>query len=122
MGKERRTGRPPMGVEKRRHKVTVALNDQEYEQVSLKAELTPFTISEYCRKAALRHQVREALSHEERQLLRDLYKIGVNLNRLVTWLERGRLNEVALEIIDISRTTPSLPRHRDLRAFVSCMA
>ena len=82
MGKERRTGRPPMGAGKRRHKVTVVLNDQEYEQVSLKAELTPFTISEYCRKAALRHQVREALSHEERQLLRDLYKIGVNLNSL----------------------------------------
>lgn len=53
-----------MGAERRRHKVTVVLNDQEYEQVSLKAELTPFTISEYCRKAALRHQVREALSHE----------------------------------------------------------
>ncbi|MGM9741227.1 MAG: plasmid mobilization protein, partial [Candidatus Cryptobacteroides sp.] len=47
-----------MGAEKRRHKVTVTLNDQEYDQVSLKAGLTPFTISEYCRKAALRHQVR----------------------------------------------------------------
>ena len=51
-----------MGDGKRRHKVTVALNDQEYDQVSLKAGLTPFTISEYCLKAALSHQVREALS------------------------------------------------------------
>ena len=100
-----------MGAGKRRHKVTVALNDQEYDQVSLKAGLTPFTISEYCRKAALRHQVRETLSHEERQLLRDLYKIGVNLNRLVTWLERGRLNEVALEIIDIQKEFTGINRY-----------
>lgn len=111
MGKERRTGRPPKGAEKRRHKVTVALNDQEYDQVSLKAGLTPFTISEYCRKAALRHQVREALSHEERQLLRDLYKMGINLNRLVTWLERGNLNEVALEIIDIQKEFTGINRY-----------
>lgn len=100
-----------MGAERRRHKVTVVLNDQEYEQVSLKAELTPFTISEYCRKAALRHQAREALSHEERQLLRDLYKIGVNLNRLVTWLERGNLNEVALEIMDIQKEFTGINRY-----------
>lgn len=100
-----------MGAERRRHKVTVVLNDQEYEQVSLKAELTPFTISEYCRKAALRHQVREALSHEERQLLRDLYKIGVNLNRLVTWLERGNLNELAFEIMAIQKEFTGINRY-----------
>lgn len=87
-----------MGAERRSHKVTVVLNDQEYEQVSLKAELTPFTISEYCRKAALKHQIREALSHEERQLLRDLYKVGVNLNRLVRWLRNGNFHENVMEI------------------------
>lgn len=86
-----------MGSERRSHKVTVVLNNQEL--VSLKADLTPFTISEYCRKAALKHQIREALSHEERQLLRDLYKVGVNLNQLVKWLAKGNFN-VALPGIE----------------------
>lgn len=111
MGNQRKVGRLPMGSERRSHKVTVVLNNQEYELVSLKADLTPFTISEYCRKAALKHQIREALSHEERQLLRDLYKVGVNLNQLVKWLAKGNFNAALPEIECLQKDFSEINRY-----------
>ena len=47
----------------------------------------------------------------ERQLLKDLYKIAVNLHRLATWLERDNLNEIALEIMDIQKEFTGINRY-----------
>ena len=76
-------GRPPKGAYKRSHKVTVAFNDYEYEAMLNFAELSGLCPADWCRKTALKTRLREALTAEERQLLKDLYKLGTNVNQLL---------------------------------------
>ena len=80
---KRNVGRPPKGAEKRSHKVTVAFNDYEYEMMLVLAERAGLRPADWCRKTALKTRLREALTAEERQLLKDLYKLGTNVNRLL---------------------------------------
>ena len=80
---KRNVGRPPKGAYKRSHKVTVAFNDYEYEMMLTLAERSGLCPADWCRKTALKTRLREALTAEERQLLKDLYKLGTNVNRLL---------------------------------------
>jgi hypothetical protein len=79
----RRIGRPPKGACKRSHKVTVAFNDYEYEMMLALAESAGLRPADWCRKTAVKTRLREALSGEDRLLLKDLYKLGTNLNNLL---------------------------------------
>ena len=80
---KRNVGRPPKGAYKRSHKVTVAFNDYEYEMMLVLAERAGLRPADWCRKTALKTRLREALTAEERQLLKDLYKLGTNVNQLL---------------------------------------
>lgn len=80
---KRNVGRPPKGANKRSHKVTVAFNDDEYEMMLALAESSGLCPADWCRKTALQTRLREALTAEERQLLKDLYKLGTNINQLL---------------------------------------
>ena len=80
---KRTIGRPPKGAYKRSHKVTVAFNDYEYEAMLNFAELSGLCPADWCRKTALKTRLREAPPAEERQLLKDLYKLGTNVNQLL---------------------------------------
>lgn len=80
---KRTIGRPPKGAYKRSHKVTVAFNDYEYEAMLNFAELSGLCPADWCRKTALKTRLRKALTAEERQLLKDLYKLGTNVNQLL---------------------------------------
>ena len=87
----RMIGRPPKGAYKRSHKVTVAFNDYEYEAMLNFAELSGLCPADWCRKTALKTRLREALTAEERLLLKDMYKLGTNINQLLR-LMRARNN------------------------------
>ena len=92
-GNPRRKGRPAKGSLKRSHKVTVAFNDDEYELMLTLAEMSGLSPACWCRKTALKTRMREAFTDEERLLLKDLYKVGTNLNQLLRVMQSrtGRL-------------------------------
>ena len=80
---KRAIGRPPKGAYKRSHKVTVAFNDYEYEMMLTLSESAGLCPADWCRKTALKTRLREALTDEERKQLKDLYRLGVNVNQLL---------------------------------------
>ena len=78
-----KAGRPPKGKSKRSFKLTVSFNEDELLMMRHKARKTGMTPAAYCRRAAVRKQIAEALSEEDRKLLHSLWNIGNNLNQLV---------------------------------------
>lgn len=75
-------GRPAKGALKRRHKITVAFNDDEFMTMTDKAECSGLYPAVYCRKAAVQKQLRQAFTSEDRMLLKHLYNVGSNLNQV----------------------------------------
>lgn len=86
----RTVGRHPKGAEKRSHKVTVAFNDEEYITMLTLAESAGLCPANWCRKTALKTRPREAFTEEEHHLLKDLYKLGCNLNQLLRVMQSKR--------------------------------
>lgn len=74
-----KAGRPPKGKSKRSFKLTVSFNEDELLMMRHKARKTGMTPAAYCRRAAVRKQIAEALSEEDRKLLHSLWNIGNNL-------------------------------------------
>ena len=77
-----KAGRPPKGNSKRSFKLTVSFNEDELLMMRHKARKTGMTPAAYCRRAAVRKQIAEALSEEDRKLLHSLWNIGNNLNQI----------------------------------------
>ena len=77
-----KAGRPPKGKSKRSFKLTVSFNEDELLMMRHKARKTGMTPAAYCRRAAVRKQIAEALSEEDRKLLHSLWNIGNNLNQI----------------------------------------
>ena len=88
-----KSGRPPKGALKRSRKVTVAFSEEEYCLMKDKATLSGLSPAAYCRRAAVRKEIREALTYEDRKLLQGLWNIGNNLNQIARALNaRGNTN------------------------------
>lgn len=80
MGKQ--AGRPRSGIYKRDRKILLSANNMEYRILQAKAEKSGLTVSEYCRDAALHGKVAQTLSKEAVYMIKELYKIGINLNQV----------------------------------------
>lgn len=81
--KPRRGGRPPKSPEhKKDYNITIALTKSEYAAVLEKFKHSRLTVSENCAKLVTTGQVREALSSEEKAMLRQLVGMANNINRI----------------------------------------
>ena len=96
-------GRPPKGKAKRSYKITVSFNEDEILMMCHKARETGMTPAAYCRRAAVRKQIAQALTEEDRKLLQSLGNIGNNLNQLVHNLHAFGRTAQEREVRQISR-------------------
>jgi hypothetical protein len=77
-------GRPPKEHGELLSKsITVRLTEREHNYLNRQAERSDFSMSEYCRRAAMEQQVKERISPEVMLLLRSLFGIANNLNQAV---------------------------------------
>lgn len=82
-------GRPPLGPEKKAKKITVALDEEEYSRVKYRAAKSGTGPAVYIRKACLSATVVARLTPQENSLLKNLYKVGTNLNQIAAKLNSG---------------------------------
>ena len=76
-------GRPTKGVaEKKKYRITVKLNTQDYYTLKGKAKGTGVTISEFVRKVLDKGNVIERLAIEQADFIRKLCGMANNLNQL----------------------------------------
>lgn len=72
-----------MGADKKSHKITIAMDDQEYELARIRAGRCGLPLASFIRDSSLKTSIVERIRPEENRLLKDLYKVGTNLNQLM---------------------------------------
>ena len=76
-------GRPTKGVaEKKKYRITVKLNTQDYYTLKSKAKSTGVTMSEFVRKVLDKGHIIERLTIEQADFIRKLCGMANNLNQL----------------------------------------
>lgn len=93
-----RGGRPRKEPdEKRNIPQSVHLNQREKEEIERRAERAGLAVSEYIRKRALGRPVKTKV---EEKTIREVQRIGVNINQLARWANRGEDEKVRSQIED----------------------
>lgn len=95
-------------------------NKQRYTQaevdyIGLMAERAGLTVSDFIRRAALRISIQPPRPSEEREALRELSRIGVNLNQIARALNRGRETPPYIEdaILKLTHTLDKVAERYD---------
>ena len=89
-------GRPTKGVaEKKKYRITVKLNTQDYYTLKGKAKSAGVTMSEFVRKVLDKGNVIERLTVEQADFIRKLCGIANNLNQLAHRANADGLHAVA---------------------------
>ena len=77
------TGRKPLDItEKRTKQVKIMLTEKEYENFREKAYKSRLSVAEVIRESAKGKELKEAMSVEKATLLRDISKVGNNINQI----------------------------------------
>ena len=102
-------GRPTKGVaEKKKYRITVKLNTQDYYTLKGKAKNAGVTMSEFVRKVLDKGNVIERLTVEQAGFIRKLCGMANNLNQLAHRANAEGFHAVALSIKTLlSRLTKS---------------
>lgn len=95
-------------------------NKQRYTQaemdyIALMAERAGLTVSDFIRRAALKVSIQPPRPSEERDALRELSRIGVNLNQIARALNRGRETPLYIEdaILKLTHTLDKVAERYD---------
>lgn len=72
-----------MGPDKKSHKITVAMDDEELELATIRAARCGLPLASFVRVSCLKTTIVERIRPEENRLLKNLYKMGNNLNQLM---------------------------------------
>ncbi|MCE8182675.1 plasmid mobilization protein [Porphyromonas gingivalis] len=89
-------GRPTKGVaEKKKYRITVKLNTQDYYTLKGKAKSAGVTISEFVRKVLDKGNVIERLTVEQADFIRKLCGMANNLNQLAHRANAERFYAIA---------------------------
>ena len=100
--------------------VVVRLHPEERDVLRLNAGLHGMSMSEYIRQTCLGIRLRK--TPEEKRRLRELARIGVNLNQLARWVNihksRAEVIDVMVALVSLERElkdtdTPPPPQHED---------
>ncbi len=85
-------GRPPKEEDDlRRNKVKVGFTDLEFDTVNYKAQQAGLKTSSYIHDAALSAKVRSHINDEQAGLVRDVARLGNNVNQIARQANLGRL-------------------------------
>ncbi|GHV53985.1 hypothetical protein FACS1894206_05810 [Deltaproteobacteria bacterium] len=79
--------------------IKIRVTKTERIAIVLKAKLQGLTIADFIRQRALDYRLRQTLVEKER--IRQLARIGVNLNQLAHWANTYKSRAEALEVISI---------------------
>lgn len=92
----RKGGRPRKSRDELRcHHVKAGFTDLEFDTVEYKAKQAGERVSDYIRAASLNAKVKARINEEQLELMRDIARMGNNLNQLARRANAGGFESVA---------------------------
>ncbi len=104
-------GRKKIDIGAKEKKIFIRVSEDMHELISYEAEKSGLSISEFCRRVLLNRPIKKLpiIIHDEREILqelRNINKVGNNLNQIARHLnEGGERNDALLQEIRKTLTT-----------------
>lgn len=98
-------------MRKRKNRIHIYLNDTELENLTQKQKITGLSREEFCRRIINGTEVKQGPSLDTAMLLKELNKIGTNINQIA-------VKANAIGFVDVSNLRMELKRLDDIERLI----